>query len=534
MTQSPTSEFQRAVVPGVAFSVETPEKIGNVGPATSGAVIGDRFGLFAIAAGYADGIPEWGTAPTLRDGYLRAFIPREPFLASALASIVARNAQMSWKVDGGTRVSAAAHDLLLNAEWGEGWHAFITKLWLDVLSQDKGGFVELVRATDSPSSPVIHVKTLDAACCWPTGDPEMPVIFFDRVGGKYHRMAWYQVYQVREMPIHHQMFYGLQFSAVTRVLKAAQLYRNVRTYFEEKSAGRFTRAIHVVGGISKTDLADAMELQHQVSDQQSLSRYMQPVVVAAIQPEHSPSVATIELAAMPDGFDSEKWMKEYLTVLAMALMTDYGELAPLPGGGLGTASQSEVMDDKSKKKGSGLFRKLVEQMVNRAILPATVEFSFDEQDKAEELKDAEIRKARAEGRGFMRQNGEVDDAGARQLALDAGDLSPELFAAMNERDLTEAAIRDDERRSVFNEMAGSGASNPEVPVIRPNIVGIGGFGGQARQRGPIADSAQSGSKGDERAGPDDARLAEEADAADAVEAALTRIGKNIRRKLRAE
>lgn len=555
MTQPSTSELQKAIQPAVKYSVETPEQPGNLSPSTSGAVIGDRFGIFAIAAGYSDGIPEWGTVPTLRDAHLRAFLPREAFAASAFSAVVAKNAQMSWKIEGGSRVSAIAQEMLLNAEWGGGWHVFISKLWMDVLTQDKGGFVELVRAEDSPSSPVIHLKTLDAACCWATGVPEFPVIYYDRVGGKYHRLKWYQVYQVQDTPVHHQTFYGLQYSAMTRVLKAAQLYRNVRTYFEEKSSGRFTRAIHVIGGIGKKDLADAMALQQETSNQQMLTRYIQPVVMAAIDPEHSPSIATIELATMPDQFDPEQHMKEYITVLALALGTDYGELAPLPGGGLGTATQSTVMDDKSKQKGTGLFRKLIEQMINRAVLPANVEFSFDELDKAEEQKDAEIRVLRAQGRGFMRQNGEVDDAGARQLALDAGDISPELFAAMNERDLTEESIRDDERQKTEAILrSAGGTAKPGAPTAPVNIVGIG----NGQVGGPKRDSAQSQvkealftelqrngfllpssgeiyvRKGDDRAGPEEERLDEEGDAADAVAAALDRIGKNVRRKLRAE
>jgi hypothetical protein len=61
------------------------------------------------------------------------------------------------------------------------------------------------------------------------------------------------------------------------------------------------------------------------------------------------------------------------------------------------------------------------------------------------------RETRAKGRALMKATGEVDDMGARQIALDDGDISPELFEAMQQRDLTEQSIRDDEREKIERE-----------------------------------------------------------------------------------
>jgi hypothetical protein len=418
--------------------------------------------------------------------------------------------------------------MISNCEWGGGWRAFCSSFATDLLTQDKGAFVEIVRLENKPASPVIHFKTLDPAYCWSTGNPEEPVVYLDRIGGKYHRLKWYQVYHVTEWPVHHPVYHGLQYSALTRALAFVRIFRNVLTYIDERTGGRHTRQIHIVGGVQQKALDDAMRLQQLNAEEQLLTKFVQPTILTMMDADADPKVATLEFASLPEGFKIEDTAKWYLTALALALGTDYGELAPLPGGQLGSGQQSEIMDEKSKEKGAGLFRKIVEDMMNRAILPANVEFSYDEQDLDEEKVQAENSKIRAEARGFMRQNGEIDDAGARQLALDAGDISPELFAAMNARDLTEEAIRDDERKRVISELAGYGVAMPKVPAAAVNISGIG------QSATVISDSDQAAAKEEARAGPDEYRLEAEAEAASYIEKVLRKVYANIRRELRSE
>lgn len=464
-----TNGYQQQIEKAVTRSRQTPED------ATQSLAPGaDGFGILWFASQFANAIVPWGNAPTVRDAQLKAFLTTEPVAASAFATVVGQYAAFAWKLEGPEQSKNAAHDLLHQAQWGKGWADFISLLAWDYLSQDKGAFIEIIRASDSPSAPCVGIKHLDASACWPTGDPEEPVIYFDRKGGKYHKLKWYQVWQLSELPMSHPVHHGLQLSALSRVLQQAQTWFNIETYEEEKTGGRHAKAIHMVSGIPQAAvdaMQDALKGHQENADQRGLSRYIQPLIYSTLSPEAKASVATLELSAMPEGWDKEKAFKVYMTVLSMALLSDYQEFAPLPGGNLGSGSQSEVLDQKAAKKGPGLFRKRVEHMMNFAgILPRNVEFSYDEQDIDEEAKRAEIKKTRADTVVSLMGASIVDAAGARQILLDDGDISEELFNQLNARDLTENSIRDDERQKVMTELR-RGTAMPGTPTTTPQPAG---------------------------------------------------------------
>lgn len=415
----------------------------------------------------ADEIPPWGWSPTYRDRMLRAMVTTESTLAGAFGTIIARNAAFDWKVDGPGAAVNRAHDILENANAGKGWLDFIIKFCWDYYCTDKGAFVAIVREADDPRSPCIGIETLDSVMCWHTGNIEEPVVYCD-ANGKYHRLKWYQVFTAAEMPAPHERLFGMQYSAMTRVLRAATLFRNVQQYLEEKTGGRFNRAINVVSGVQKSELEAAMNNQQSLADARGLKRYITPVVLATLNPQIKPEVATLELAALPDNFDAEEEFKRYLTMLSMGLLTDYQEFAPLPGGGLGTSAQSEILHAKTRGKGPGLFMKMMEHRLNfSGVLPRSVQFSYAEQDIETERTEAEVKKLRAEARKVMIDNGEIDASGARQLALDAGDIPQELFDQMNNGDVTGAERTDTDAAPSRDESpTGDGRTAPTATNAR--------------------------------------------------------------------
>jgi len=156
----------------------------------------------------------------------------------------------------------------------------------------------------------------------------------------------------------------------------------------------------------------------------------------------------IELAMLPESWDKSEDFKEYLTVIAMALLTDYLELAPLPGGNLGSASQSEQLDKKSRAKGAENLRKLLSHMFNHSgILPQSVEFAWIDNDADAEQNQATQTKTRAEARKAMIDNGEITVPSALKMALDAEDIDQDIYdfeLARWEKEQAEKAKREQE------------------------------------------------------------------------------------------
>lgn len=409
--------------------IGTPDEARGIPSALTG------FVMWAVAQAGDEFIP-WGAAPKQRDKQLRDFITQETYLSSALGIVTGRNAAMSWEVTGDEATAEAAHDMLNNANHGGGWEEFITQTSLDLYTQDCGAFVELMREEDSPESPVIGVAHLDSARCFLTGQPEEPVWYQD-LHGRYHPMKWYQVVQLLEQPsaitpASLGFFMKLQYSAVTRLLRSAQILRSIEVYTDEKISGRFTRGVHLLQGVSEDLVHQALQRSEIEADARGLMRYMGPTMVAATDPQATVGVATLDVAALPDGFSESEMIKNYITVLAMAFGTDYQEFAPLPGGNLGTSAQSEVLHAKSRGKGPGLFRSLIQRLMNlHGVLPSNVQFEWTEMDIEAAEQEATVAKMRAEERSVRIASGELTPAAARQIALDAGDLTEEVLDLIN-------------------------------------------------------------------------------------------------------
>lgn len=152
---------------------------------------------------------------------------------------------------------------------------------------------------------------------------------------------------------------------------------------------------------------------------------------------------TIELASLPENFNESDAFKHYIAQLAMAFLSDYQEFAPLPGGNLGTSSQSEVLHAKMRGKGPALFMKMVTNAMNNRILPDNVEFGFAEPDLGAEKEEADVRLARATERAARLASFEITVEEARQMAADAGDLPQEMLA--NDITPTRPALTDVEQ-----------------------------------------------------------------------------------------
>lgn len=397
-------------------------------------------GMWLFATGnQADSFVQWGAAPAARDRQLREFWPTEPFLASAVGIIAARNTAMNWKITGTQSLTDTATELLQNANFGHGWEEFLGSLAVDILTQDRGAFVEIIREGNAAEAPCVGIQSLDAGRCHLTGVPETPVIYVDAHGGQ-HLMQWYQVCQLLEIPspitfANRGAFYRLQSCALTRVLRAAQIIKSIGVYNEEKISGRFTRAVHLISGIDSGRVEAALRRADVLNDAQGLIRYSQPVILGSIAPDARVDAKTIEMASMPAGFDEDVSLRWYVTVMAMAFLTDYQEFAPLPGNRIGSSAQSEMLDMKSRGKGQGLFMSLIARLLNlHGVLPEGVQFEWNETNIEQEKTTAEVQQVRAQSRAARITSGEISPAIARQLAVEAGDLSEEQAAALEAED----------------------------------------------------------------------------------------------------
>ena len=410
-------------------SVERPVVSLDAGPGG-----GNAFVLWM--ASISDTFTPWGQNVWGRDRELRDFWPTESYLSGAVFTCATSNAAFEWELDGPDQTVEAVHDLLNQAGMGKGWRHFAVKVSTDIYTQDNGAFIEIIRERNSPSAPVIGIQHLDAMQCQRTGDLQFPVIYTDNVGTR-HKMPWYSVIVLEEFPSPIESMHGVQYCAVTRVLRLASVLRDIEIYRGEKAGGRFSEAIHFVGGVKTKDIEDITKRMEEQADNQGLVRYLMPLILGSLDPGTSPSVATLELKSLPENFNFDEELRWYISGLALGFGRDYQDFAPLPAGNIGTSTQSEVLHLKSRGKGPAAFMRMLEQAFNfHGVMPRTVTFRFKETDIEAEKQEADVKLIRAEERAKRIESLEIDPIVARQIARDDGDLKEDYLAMMGERDVT--------------------------------------------------------------------------------------------------
>ena len=478
--------------------------------------------IIFFAAEAADTFPPWGLRPKERDRKLREFIGKETVFSSALGLVSSRNAAFGWSLEGPPRSVKVVQDILENANSGQGWLNFISKISMDLYSQDAGAFIEIVRAGENQTSAFVGLNHLDAYRCYHTGVPTHPVLYQDQKS-KWHLLPWWNVAELSEMPTAVEGMHGLQYSAQTLLMEAAQIIRNISIYKREKTGGRHNRAIHLVQGLTTKQINASMEQYRIFADAAGALRYVNPIIVGGIDPSTPIDVKTLELASLPDGFDEETSFKHYIAMIAMAFKSDYQEFAPLPGGNLGTSQQSEILHLKSRGKGPALFMKLLSHAINFRMLPRNVRFKFVEQDVEQEEAEARIRTLRAEERSIRIMSGEISPDESRQLAVDKGDMPLAMFEEGGGSDVTpDIAARDD--ATVRQQQSNAGANSQNRKIVISGQRGI-----------PEEDPDFEFQEGYKQLFPfEDQRKKDVARLTRAVSQGLRRIEENVRRRIRRE
>jgi len=358
-------------------------------------------------ASATDSILPWGKNVLKRDQQLRDFWPSEPFLAGAFSSVCFNRASLAWEIrHSSTKVEQAVTDMLNSALAGSeiGWTSFELRGTQDLYGTDNGRFIELIRDPGvdvnskfkSEKAPVIGIGHLDSNNVQRTGDPEYPVLYTDR-NSKIHKLKWYEVIPFSEFPSPIEKMNGVGVCALSRVIRLSQIMRSIMIYKDEKISGRQFKQMHFVSGVSKQAINDEMTRGQEEADNQGALRFVLPAIIASLDPEKPVSTATIELASLPDGFDYDQEMQWYISGLALGFGVDYQEFAPLPGGNIGSSSQSEILSRKAKAKGQSTYmKKMIESLKVYGALPRGSEFVYTDVDEQEELEKQAVRTAALE------------------------------------------------------------------------------------------------------------------------------------------
>jgi len=329
-------------------------------------------------------LPAWGTRE--RERALRVWYRNEynTLVQGAFAGLVKRWAATPWEISGPKRATKNFQDIFRAADFGRGWSSFVQKLSLDFLRQDGGAYVEVIAPGNpmkAPTGPIMALANLDSLRCLPTGDPEFPVVYYNRAG-TMHLLHRTRVIHIVDMPDGDERNPGYGLSALSRAISVVERQLLMAQFIRERLDDKPQPGLNIISGVSKTQLQEAFNSYRREQSSDGAQIFGRAMWLNNIHPDQPVQVESVQFAAPPDGFDYATYTEIDVNELALAIGVDKQELWELGSGDLGSGAQSEILHAKSQGKTFGAFLIELERRLND-VLPEACEFTFKVQDPYE-------------------------------------------------------------------------------------------------------------------------------------------------------
>ncbi|KPV52207.1 hypothetical protein SE17_16860, partial [Kouleothrix aurantiaca] len=444
----------------------------------------------------AAGLPRYWTPA--RDWVLAATVKQEAMWGSAIARTATKFAAHGYTVsdsDDSTRRVAAGQALLKRANGGEGWVIFAQKLLQDLLTTDNGVFIRIRRANDrtervrakaagdnesfvevtssSPGGKITGLYHLDSLRCDRTGNLAYPVRYRP-VNGAVQLLRWDQVLMYADQPSPRAELFGVGRCAASRAYPTIAKLAAMEQMVYEFLTGGGANKLAFLRGLNDRTLQDIIKAGQADAQMKGFLYYM-GTILAAVPSDTDLTLTEVRLKELADGFSPKDERDNAYLIYANAIGVPVQDIQPLSGQGLGTGTQTVILEEAAQGIGLAAFLKWWEQTVSDRVLPATTELQFiDDHDVRDQKARAEVGKIRAETRAAQMASGEISPAMARQLAVDADDLPREFLAT----DATPGGQLSDDEKPLGEQASQNAAaqlllaSEPTQPPAQQPTVGM--------------------------------------------------------------
>lgn len=447
--------------------------------AAQGAIFGLAIPWLMQPPSYTDLPPYWSPR---RDWVLSTTPKKEDMWGSAVAIATTKFAAHGFTITDSTdsqRKVSASQELMKRADGGQGWVTFAQKIMRDLLTTDNGVFIAIRRDGDQtelirtkaqapiqgadpasyadakvtiskPGAKITGLYHLDSLRCIRTGNLAYPLRYMS-VQGVQQIFRWDQVLMYADQPSPRAEHFGIGECAASRAYHTiAKLSAMEQLVFENLTGGGANKLVFLQGIQDPTLQAI---LQSGKADAQSRGLvYYLGTILGAIPSDTPITSVEIRLKELLTSFVPKDERDNGYLIYANAIGVPVQSIQPLSGQGLGTGTQTVVLDDQASGQGAlPAFLKWWEQTVSDRVLPKTTELTFtDENDLRDQKLRAEVKKMRADTRAVQINDGEISPAMARQIAVDAEDLPEELVGS----DATAGgSISDDEKTQPLHQLS---------------------------------------------------------------------------------
>ena len=366
------------------------------------------------------------------DEVLAATLDLEDMWASAVNQAITKLAVRGFTIadtDDSDRRTSKAQRLVVNLDGPACYREGTSKLVHNFLTCRNGCFLEVAREGKSPASRPLALYHLDAHRCRRTGSLEYPVVYWDSQG-HWHALRAADVIYFADMPSPRAALYGTGRPAAERAFKTIAKLAAVETYFREKITGARALKLVFISGVGKKKLEQVKETSDLEMARRGFVTYKGAVVVPS-DGDNPITIAEVDLAGVPDGFDVDKERKDAYLRYANALGIPVQDIQPLSGQGLGTGTQAIILDEAASGQGLAYFTKMLEDKLNWLIMPKATTFTFDTNDLRDKKQRADVQKTQTDNimtlRGTAQAPGIITADQALNMAADQGIVPKEFL-----------------------------------------------------------------------------------------------------------
>lgn len=338
-------------------------------------------------------LPRWGTRR--REKELRVWLRNEYFwlAQSAFAGMVNKWASAPWEIKGpkrGPNVASRFQGIFRQSSFGQGWTRMMKMVGLDYLRQDGGAYIEVIapgRADKAPTGPVAGLAYLDSLRCFPTGDPEYPVIYYDLHGGR-HILHRTRVLHLVDQPDGDEGNPGYGLCALSRGIAILTQQMYMLQYTEGKLDDKPSPGFMVLKGLTDASWQAAVDKYDREQSTDNRPVWGKLIRLLALDPAVDVELNLQTFSQAPESWSYKEYMELHVNAFALALGTDVQELWQLTGGNIGSGQQSQVLHQKSRGNTFGTFLTECERVFND-VLPESCEFQWKQRDAAEDQEQAQ-------------------------------------------------------------------------------------------------------------------------------------------------
>ena len=451
------------------------------------AVFGLAFPWMIAQSTYTDLPPYWSPR---RDWVLSNTTKKEDMWAAAVSIAATRFAAHGYTIrdsqDSARRV-AVSQELMKRANGGEGWVPFALKMMRDLLTTDNGVFIRIRREGDEvqsiklketkyvqgtpmggfaeatvtiskPGGKIVGLYHMDSLRCIRTGNLAYPLRYMPLTGGQ-QIYRWDQVLMYADQPSPRAELFGVGECAAGRAYKTiAKLAAMEQLVYENLTGGGANKLVFLQG-IQDATLRGILQSGQADAQARGLVYYL-GTILGAIPSDTPITSVEVVLKELLNSFVPKDERDNAYLIYANNIGVPVQSIQPLSGQGLGTGTQTTVLEDAAKGQGAmPAFIKWWEQTVSDRVLPKTTELQFeDENDLRDQKMTAEVKKLRADTRAVQINDGEISPAMARQLAVDSEDLPQEMIT----QDATAGTQLSDDEKEIPQT---NGAINPAMLAL---------------------------------------------------------------------